>query len=251
VPMVVGGNTVSMLVDTGGIMSMLSEDTVKALNLREEPASGFRMMQFGGLPITQYVTVNDVFLGGLRTLRRQFYVAPPGTLSGGVLAPDAFILYDADFDFGGGKLNIVSPNHCPGRVVYWTGDATAVDFQLDDMGHIRVPVQIDGKALIATLDTGATVSYLSLEVARLLFGITDKSPDLKEVGWMGPARAYSYPFKTLTMQGLTVNNPAIRLAHESDTHVDQMILGMDVLRQLHLYIAYRERRLYVSAANAH
>ncbi|HEX9159365.1 MAG TPA: hypothetical protein VF835_03980, partial [Rhizomicrobium sp.] len=30
----------------------------------------------------------------------------------------------------------------------------------------------------------------------------------------------------------------------------RLYLGMDVLRQLHLYIAYKERNLYVSAASA-
>jgi hypothetical protein len=31
----------------------------------------------------------------------------------------------------------------------------------------------------------------------------------------------------------------------------KMILGMGVLRQLHLFIAYKERNIYVTAASAH
>jgi hypothetical protein len=31
----------------------------------------------------------------------------------------------------------------------------------------------------------------------------------------------------------------------------KLILGMGILRQLHIYIAYREKKLYVTAASAH
>jgi hypothetical protein len=30
-----------------------------------------------------------------------------------------------------------------------------------------------------------------------------------------------------------------------------MLLGMDVLSKLHLYIAYKERKIYLTAAGAH
>ncbi len=31
----------------------------------------------------------------------------------------------------------------------------------------------------------------------------------------------------------------------------QALLGMEVLRQLHLYVAYKEHKLYVTSASAH
>jgi hypothetical protein len=38
-----------------------------------------------------------------------------------------------------------------------------------------------------------------------------------------------------------------RFGHSDPT----IILGMGILRQLHLYIAYREKNLYVTPASAH
>jgi hypothetical protein len=51
-----------------------------------------------------------------------------------------------------------------------------------------------------------------------------------------------------------VKNPAFVLMPQSVAKVrglPDMIIGIGILRQLHLYIAYRERKLYATPASAH
>jgi hypothetical protein len=92
-----------------------------------------------------------------------------------------------------------------------------------------------------------------------LFDLDAKSPDVKKVGKLtgpsgGEAVAYAYPFKTLTMGGVTVTNPQIMLTEGRNflsSNDATILLGMDMLPRLHLYIAYREQRLYVTDAQAH
>jgi hypothetical protein len=80
--------------------------------------------------------------------------------------------------------------------------------------------------------------------------------------------AYGHRFDTLTFEGVTVKNlriylmpdqmassrgpfrsPWLRLPRAaSQTGLPDMILGMDVLRHLHVYFATKEERLYISEA---
>jgi hypothetical protein len=59
----------------------------------------------------------------------------------------------------------------------------------------------------------------------------------------------------MTFGGVSVVNPDIMLVPDSVSRMhassDHIVLGMGILRQLHLYIAYHEKELYVTPASAH
>jgi predicted aspartyl protease len=124
---------------------------------------------------------------------------------------------------------------------------------VDPEGHIVVPVVVDGEEIRATIDTGASRSVLSLELAKQLFDISATDPKLTSLS--GRWRALHYPFGALKLQDITVRNPDIELISDADSHLPddgpKFILGMGILRQMHLYIAYKEKKLYVTAASAH
>jgi hypothetical protein len=95
--------------------------------------------------------------------------------------------------------------------------------------------------------------FLSMSRAESL-GIKADDPLLKlkrSSSLNGRHKEYSYPFKTLELDGLTVNNPHIGV--ESDATMGRLgsdiILGIGILRQLHLYIAYKEQKLYITPAS--
>jgi predicted aspartyl protease len=257
VPMAVGGQNINLLVDTGGIDSMLTEATVRTLGLqRGMLPAGYRVTVYGGTHIRQFASARDIVLGGLQAAQMRFLVIPDGLMStelNGTLAPDVLRAYDDDFDFANAKLNLVSPDHCRGLVVYWThGDYAQIEFATDDVGHLTIPTQLDGKTVKTDIDTGSSTSVFSLEFAESLFGIAPNSPDLKPLG--GGSKAFVYPFKTLVFGGVTVINPRILLMPDSASRMgddSRLILGMNVLRQMHMYVAYQEKKLYVTAASAH
>jgi hypothetical protein len=84
------------------------------------------------------------------------------------------------------------------------------------------------------------------------------------------ALRYRYAFKTLTFEGVTVGNPNIEIlpnvmnrnadqSHKMNTNIERnsddvalpvVIVGMDVLAKLHLYFAFKERKLYITEAAA-
>jgi predicted aspartyl protease len=257
VPVDIGAHHLRMLVDTGGLLTALSPEAAASLGVYIQgiPISPIRM--FNGDLITHYAEVDDIGIGNLRAKRMVFLVFPPGHLPNGVdgtLGPDILRAYDTEFDFAGAKFNLYLKDHCEGRVVYWTHDPHAeIPLSIDEGGHIIIPVTLDGKSVQANVDTGASRSTMELEEAKDMFG-DQLGSALKRT--QNDPNEFTYPFKSLTLVDLNVNNPDIVLisrdkAKQFYIGTEKMILGMGILRQLHLYIAYHEKMLYATPASAH
>lgn len=253
VPMTIAGRTVNMLIDTMSIDSMLTRSTVAALGLTPVSLGKNYLVMFGGEKIDRYVTAHGIDFGGLKTPSMNFLVMPDGRMPpnvGGTFAPDILRAYDDDLDFAGKRLTLYSPLHCPGQV---GAAGAALDFVFDDDNHIALPVGLDGKDLLPRLDTGASRSFMSLEAAAEIFEFDGTSPllapdDDPDLG----GRIYHYPFKSLRFGGIVIDRPDIVLIGDAQSRFPgghRFVLGMDLLRKLHLYIAYREKKLYVSGAD--
>jgi predicted aspartyl protease len=260
VPMMVGNQPVNLLIDTGGFVSTLTRYTVEKLGLH--PESAFRPLEryYGGEIVSQYVTAHDVMLDRLKGDRFMFFVMSndrdlPDV--GGTLAPDILRAYDADFDFANGAFRLFSKEHCEGKVVYWTQQPYGrVAFHIDESGHMVVPVVLDGKEVRASIDTGAADTVASFDRVTSKFDLDEKSPGMTLLRGANAERPrYRYPFKTLTFDDVTVSNPDITLVPDRQSKMGTadmtIILGMNVIRRLHVYIAYGEQYIYVTPATAH
>ena len=259
VPMTIGGRTANLLVDTGGIDSMLTQSFVDSLHLRVAPLPrGNRVVMFGGYRLDRFAVGHDIDFGGLKAPYKEFIIMPNGNLPDGIdgtVAPDILRAYDDEFDFAAAKLNLFLPNHCQTNMAYWTKSEHAeIPFEQDHFGHISFSVTLDGKKIRATFDTGTSRSVLTLEEAEDLFAFKQGDPQLQTLRATDTGHVYKYPFKTLNFSGVSVANPDLELISRKDEGMPgepELILGMGILRQLHMYIAYKEQALYVTAASAH
>ena len=139
--------------------------------------------------------------------------------------------------------------------------------------HVEVPVKLDGKDFTAIIDTGTSRSTIRQDVARSAFDLTSTSAGMTPAGHLGSdeqAVIYTYPFKTLTFEGVTIGNPKIAILpnimgknadqthkmntligrNSDDIALPEVIVGMDVLAKLHLYFAFKEHKLYITEAAA-
>jgi predicted aspartyl protease len=257
IPVKLEGNDLYFMIDTGGFINTINADVVDRLKL-ERHAAGAKVLGIGQ-SMDSYVVPKSFAMGPMSGNDMHFYVEPisvPG-LSGS-LAPDTMRKFDVDFDFAGGKFGIFSSDHCPGKVVYWTKAApiAAVPAQIDDNGHVLVAATLEGHAVTAVLDTGSNTTILSFSAARRLLGIDETSPGLVERDRnINGARhkTYSYPVKLLTIQEVTMANPSILILEDSDMLPlgTDLVLGMNILRRMHIYIAYQEGKIYLTPAGAH
>lgn len=249
-----------MLVDTGGVATTISDDWAVNQRLRRKKLErGAYITDYNGNPMQWFAYIPSLQIGTLHANDVRAFIEP-GWLDKdvvGTLGPDFLLHYDVEVDFAAHKLNLFSQDHCPGQVVYWTHDpAAAIPVKIDEAGHIVVDAQIDGKDIKAIIDTGATTSALKMSGATSLFGITPSSPGVTKVAENSATGGdYKYTFKTLSLAGMNFNNPTIQLMGDAnpgdETLSRYLLLGGHQLSKLHIFISYKERMLYATAASAH
>jgi predicted aspartyl protease len=257
----IGDKPVRMLVDTGAYFTAFTEAKATELGLPVETRPDAGLVMYGGTALRRFISTADFRVGKLTTPRYSYPLLPKGRLPDGVdglLGPDLLANFDLDFDFAGGKVNLFSKEHCPGRVGYWTTEKLKPITILrdDDQVHIAIHVTLDGEDVKALIDTGASLSTLSLGHARRLFGFAEDDKRLADDGrFQNLSGTKRFPFQRMTFGHVAVENPDIVLVPETSSQMGPnptpMILGLSVLRKLHVYIAYREKNLYVTAADVH
>lgn len=187
----------------------------------------------------------------------------------GIMALAQFESDDVDLDFGNDKLNFFSPDHCPGGVLYWTAPAVAILPITRNGNWITIPVTLDGHEVNAIISSGNSTTYLRMNLAEQIYGLTMGGDDTPVSGNLlndTSLKTYIHQFKSLSFGSIVIDNPQTyiiptggynnmdrtelvgsRAKTERDlSTVPEMSLGMDVLRQLHLYMAFKEGKLYVS-----
>jgi len=275
IPVTINGTPETMLIDTGGVFTEITKATADQLQMSTHRSS----LQFIGTngDVSDRSARGSLTLGNLTASQTDFVVMTDlhGIEGAGLFAPNFLHAYDADFDFGAGKFNLISQNHCDGKVIYWPAQAVAViPIRLDDVGHILLTVTLDGENFQAALDTGASQTVGDLSGVAERFHLNPGSADTPAAGRTGKNGAtpfYSHRFKLLSLEGIAVSNPEVALIPDlmrrstmeraanleggtripdrsSELALPEITLGMDILRKFHLYIAYKERKLYITPA---
>jgi predicted aspartyl protease len=269
VDVTIGDTRETLIVDTGASLSLLRKRTIRELNLAPTQ-SNVVLKNVSGQTSNQAVRLPSITLGRLRQEGAYFWVHPSDEDApyAGSIGTDVLQKFDVDFDFGMMVLNLISPNHCDGKIVYWSAPAIAVvPMRSGPYGEINFVMQLDGKRVNVNLDTGTSVTTMNLEVARRVFGIDTSASDVEKIGELDgnyKANVYKRRFKTLSVDGVTVSNPIIQLLPDMMTPrtrlptgslirddprgLPELLLGMSTLQTLHLYIAYNERKIYITAA---
>ena len=267
VPVTIDDAAKNLLLDTGGAVSEISRATADQLEL---PTRGTqtRVYDMQGNVSGSAVTIPDFVIGGENEHAIHMQVAAdPGLGKNGPidgrLATDLFHDSDIDMDFGAARLTAFSSEHCEGRVVYWNQSqkpVAVVPTTLRD-NHIGLQVTVDGHPLNAVLDTGSQYSVMNADLARRIFGL-DPEP-------FGPPQPGSgHIFSDVAFAGVEITNMRVHVMNDrmtasppflqryrafdrrfgADLAQPDLIIGMDVLRHLHIYLAQKEHRLYITEA---
>lgn len=132
-----------------------------------------------------------------------------------------------------------------------------------------MPITIDGRQERAVVDTGAPHTTMTIETAQRLFDLTmggDDTPQQSTLSGDCTLKTYTHRFKSLSFGDIAVNNPQIviipdvmgrsadpaqlvgdRTKSEKDLlEKPDMLIGMDVLRKLHVYFAFGESKMYIT-----
>ena len=216
-------------------------------------------------------------LGTLHADSMEFMVTPARVLANdkqvaGLIGDSLLKNYDVSADFGSNRLDLISPDHCAGKVIYWPASAVAVvPIHISNDGTATVDVTLDGVPVRARLTTAAENTTLTAKAAEDKFKLTSQSPDMAPTGHIddhADATIYRHRFKTLDFEGVAASNVSVDilpdiirsslrntkgfepgLVNNIESRQPEMSLGMNVLKHLHIYIAYKEGQLYITPAN--
>jgi len=214
-----------------------------------------------GVEFHRWARADAFTLGAMQTKNLQFVVTDiPQPGSGGILSPAFFRRYDIDLNFSAHKFNMFAPAHCKGEVVYWRAPAVSkLPFRFKN-GRIIVRVTVDGREMDATINTGSPRTEMQFDDADSLFyraptssGVTRTDDGL-----------HAFDFGVLSFGKVSIRNPHVVLTHSAmapgagpqtgtllrnfgnTANQPGLTIGTDLLKLLHLYIAFGESTLYVT-----
>jgi hypothetical protein len=234
------------LVVTQTPISFIDSATADRLGLKRkklEPAFG---------PFTERVEVESLIIGQA-DFGKTILVVHQSDEDGGIVLGWGFLgRRDVDFDFPNGSLKLFAPDHCRGKVVYWTKDPYAIlDYRLTPVGP-GLTARLDGEKVQVIVSTGTKTTQIDFKAVKRLFRWRDRPPELSEVsdreGTDSTDPIYRYPFKTLSLGEIEIKAPKINLVDRADPKivVDQLNLGMSTLGKLHIYFAAKEQKAYLT-----
>ncbi len=277
VPVTIAGSPRKLELQLEAAYSAISNTTATELSLKRRPMPERVTPVIKGQNIVELAYVPSFQLGRLGADDTKLFVIPVwNPSSDGILGLDYLHGQDVELDLSHGKLNLFSRDHCRGKVIYWNppGAVAAMPLSLQKTGNILIDMALDGKHVVAGITT-ASQTRMGMNAARRLFGLNEHSPQLelqKNVDSSNSEPAYRYPFRTLELEGLKVENPAVVILGEkqepecngreqwSRNEKEErqsvicyggadLFLGLSVLRRLHLYFAFEERMLYATLSD--
>ena len=232
------------------------------------------MLDLHGNAVALTAIVRILQLGRLQDTNAELQVMPSG-LGGGdlfvdLLSADYMAKYDIELDFGGGKLNFFSKDHCEGRVVYWNTPGVAIMPMPFRNHHINTPVMLNGKSFKAILDTGAPGTTLFAHEAKHVFDTTKESLG-STVSESGPEPChFEYTFESMSFEGINASIPRValildpvgkndpnnklvtgtRLKRVNDRDISEasIVIGINILTKLRLFTAFSENKIYMTPA---
>lgn len=276
VPVTLNGRNTHLMLDTGAFWSGVNRQMVAALNLSIRDATDFYMVDAAGNRIDKMVTIKEFKLGGI-PFNGAVDMFVEGDLpnesiekNAGTLGRNLFTQMDLEIDNAGKTISLFSQDHCKGAGVYWADEAVTLNFKRyqprsptgtklrtkPSEHQIDTPIvaaDLDGEIVSVLFDTGATRSGMDIEHAKRKFGIGPGSPGVQPAGkvYTGAGEAidtYSYTFKTLSIAGIRFDNITMLLGKfDEDAKV---LLGMNELKKLRLYFAFKDGMIHVTAADA-
>ncbi len=271
VPVTIQGEAASMYLNLGSSFSALSKQAVTRFALRTtdyefEKGPGFMS---GKTPVQQSAWPTSLNLGGVHYQDEEFPVDPLSEDSGyksgqvsGAIGINRLWRMDLELDLAKKKMNLYSPDHCPAQGVQWTSHYQVIPLRRDGIGGFFFPVELDGRKIEATFGPTNSLTTLSTDVTRRLYGFDKNSPDIQSVrDASGKVTAHTRAM-ALTVNGLTLMDETVmltdpssdrcRLAIKSEgavgytdcTYRYPLHLGNSLLEKLHVYIATKENILY-------
>ena len=267
VSVALNGSPETMALDTGAGITAISTEAAGRLNIPHDFDHHVEIGGVGGANSALFMAQLDTLdLGGLHFAHQALPIIDfpmhdgAGRPIAGLLGADILSRYDVDLDVAGGHMALWQTTGCETSPPPWNANADPLTVELDEGHHILVPLRVDGTKLTAVLDTGAGGLDLTLR-AGMRAGATDEALEADPVihgsgvnnrAWTG----HMHRFHSVVFGGRTLNDvwtalvPSTDIASYNALIGSDGLIGMRVLHDMHLWISYATKSLYIAPMGA-
>jgi predicted aspartyl protease len=261
-PISINGSPQMIALDTGAGISAISTKVADAIDLPHDFDHAASLGGVGGRESTLFIgQVDRIDLDAVKLTHLSLPIIdfPMKTASSqpvaGLLGADILRHFDVEIDIPAGRLTLWKQAECADPQPPWTTSGEAVPFTLDEGGHIIIPFKLDGLTVNGVLDTGAAGFAVTLPAA-LRSGVTedDLARDIpihgtgvNNRGWTG----YLHQFNSVRFAGAAFHDIRAELVPSNFAgHNDALIgadalLGMPLLRNMRIWISYKNNLLFM------
>ncbi|MEO8302082.1 MAG: aspartyl protease family protein, partial [Rhizomicrobium sp.] len=148
IPVMLDGRALSLLVDTGGVSTTIKWELAREMGLPVKQSQR-RIAGVGGSLMNFAVAGDNFSIAELRVDNKPIYMeSRPLESADGTLAADILRNYDVEFDMAQNRMSLAAPGDCAAPLWAQQGSA-GLPIEVAQSGHVRFPVKIDGKTIMA------------------------------------------------------------------------------------------------------
>ena len=249
----INGRPATMVLDTGSDSTVLTRIAARRLGVAEG-GEAYSVTGAGGHEPVLLARIDRLRLGAVQVDQLRTLLADaPGPPIDGLLGLDVLVSYELDLDVPQGRAALYRARQCTQIRPDWAGAFEQLPAQQARSGHLFVPVQVDGEPLRAMLDTGASVSTLSLQSAedarvsgRRLAALPASRGQSVNAGGIVMRNAH---FRELKVGQQVIEHPQLAIVDLPATAGD-MLLGSDYLASRRVWFSFLLGRVFVQSAAA-
>jgi tetratricopeptide (TPR) repeat protein/predicted aspartyl protease len=261
----INGQDAPFILDSGAFFSMMPMAAAAQyhLPLRWAPM-GMTVTGIGGDSRVQIGIVKELLIGKTKFKNAEFLIGGTDIQSNsvGLIGQNLLASWDVEYDMGHGKVALLELRDCrKAWVAYWTpaGRASELDIEpaKESLYHTVGMVQINGKDIKFTFDTGAPTSILFRRGADKL-GIKLDGPGVAEAGYSGGLGANRVKQYIVTLGSFKLGelvetkNSRIRVIDGNmgpnvySKYDSDMLLGADFMLAHRILVSNSQHKMYVT-----